>query len=191
MQTKTITLTSRKDILSVLKNKKIKISTLSNELIPKIELTEGVKYDIGIIRVKDILPEGKSLMTTKEIRAEAAKRGWVTPPAEVGPLLSAELSDEDIEGMGLWYVVTAHEPIEDSDRDPGVLYSDRDGDGRCLGASYGRPDSGWGGGGGFGFVVPQGTETLDTQPSSDPESLELRISELEATVNKLTAVIKI
>lgn len=48
-----------------------------------------------------------------------------------------------------------HEPISDSDGDPDLLRSSRNGVGRWLRANYDRPGDEWRDVGGFAFVVPQ------------------------------------
>ena len=67
--------------------------------------------------------------------------------------------------MGLVWIVAMHEPIKDSDGDPGLLIADRRGDGQWLGAAYGSPGNGWLREGGFAFVASQvvGTQDLATQ----------------------------
>ncbi len=57
--------------------------------------------------------------------------------------------------MGLWWIVTMHEPIKDSDGDPDLLGANGDDWGRWLYACYGKPDRQWHRGFGFAFVVSQ------------------------------------
>ena len=65
------------------------------------------------------------------------------------------VTDEQLEQMGLWYIVTMHEPIKDSGGGPLLLDSGRSDGGRWLDADYGGPGGGWGDDGGFAFAVPQ------------------------------------
>jgi hypothetical protein len=119
--------------------------------------TNGVTYNIVVRPGKKI---NDSDRITKKIRAAAVKKGWVKPHWEVACLIRDTLSDEQLEQMDLWYIVTMHEPIEDSGGGPYLLYSRRNDVGLWLYASYGRPDGYWFGGGGFAFAVPQvGTQT--------------------------------
>lgn len=119
--------------------------------------TNGVTYNIVVRPGKKISDSDR---ITKKIRAAADKKGWVKPHWEVACLIRDTFTDEQLEQMGLWYIVTMHEPIKDSDGDPRLLDSDRDGGGRWLLADYDRPDDRWGDGGGFAFAVPQvGSQT--------------------------------
>jgi hypothetical protein len=114
--------------------------------------TNGVTYNIVVRPGKKISDSDR---ITKKIRAAADKKGWVKPHWEVACLIRDTFTDEQLEQMGLWYIVTMHEPIKDSGGDPSLLGSDRDGDGRWLDASYDGPDDFWHDDGGFAFAVPQ------------------------------------
>jgi hypothetical protein len=92
---------------------------------------------------------------TKNIRVEADKRKFITPNAEVACLIRERFSDKELEIMGLYWIVTMHEPIKDSDGDPGLLRADRDGGGSWLRAHYDRPGNKWDCSSGFVFVVSQ------------------------------------
>src|SRR3989344_746561 len=95
--------------------------------------TKGVTYEIAIL--KDML-FGDNDRITSNIRDLATRRKLIKPNAEVACLIRENFSDEDIEAMGLWGIVTMHEPIKDSDGVPFLLYSYRGGGGRWLGACY-------------------------------------------------------
>ena len=114
--------------------------------------TNGVTYHIVVRSGSKITSCDR---VTKKIRAHAAEKGWNTPHWEVACLIRDTFSDEQLEEMGLWWIVTMHEPITDSDGDPRLLHSNRYGVGRWLLAFYDRPDDGWDDRGGFAFVVPQ------------------------------------
>ena len=114
--------------------------------------TNGVVYHIVVRPGSKIAFRDR---ITKKIRAHAADNGWNTPHWEVACLIRDTFPDEQLEKMGLWWIVTMHEPITDSDGDPHLLGSDRRGDGRWLNANYDGPDDGWNVYGGFAFVVPQ------------------------------------
>jgi hypothetical protein len=93
---------------------------------------------------------------TKNIHAEADRRVLIKPNAEVACLIRESFSDEDIEAMGLWWIMVMHEPIKDSTSDPGLLGATREFGGRCLGVYCGGgPDSAWHPAHGFAFVVSQ------------------------------------
>lgn len=118
---------------------------------PDFKPTYGVTTEINILR--GCLFEDRDRIT-KNIRDMALKRNLSTPNVEVGCLIRENFSDEDIEAMGLWWIVAMHEPIKDSDGDPYLLYAGRDNDGRWLRAYFDDPDDGWGRGSGFAFVIP-------------------------------------
>ena len=114
--------------------------------------TNGVTYNIVVRPGKKISDSDR---ITKKIRATADKKGWLKPHWEVACLIRDTFTDEQLEQMGLWYVVTMHEPINDSGGNPNLLSARRDDDGRRLGAYYDGPGDRWHVGGGFAFVVPQ------------------------------------
>lgn len=114
--------------------------------------TSGVTTEIAVLK-GDLFEDNKR--TTKNIRAEADRRKFTKPNAEVACLIREMFSDEEIQAMGLWAIVAMHEPIEDSDGDPSLLGADRDGVGLLLGTCYGRPDGRWRRGDGFAFVASQ------------------------------------
>jgi hypothetical protein len=114
--------------------------------------TNGVTYNIVVRPGKKISDSDR---ITKKIRAAAEKYGWLKPHWEVVCLIRDTFTDEQLEQMGLWYIVTMHEPIKDSGGDPSLLRSDRNDDGRWLRAHYDRPDINWSDDGGFAFAVPQ------------------------------------
>lgn len=114
--------------------------------------TNGVTYNIVVRPGKSISDSDR---ITKKIRAAAEKSGWIKSHWEVACLIRDTFTDEQLGQMGLWYIVTMHEPIKDSGGVPRLLSSHRDGGGRWLYASDGRPDDRWHGRGGFAFAVPQ------------------------------------
>lgn len=114
--------------------------------------TSGVTTEIAIL--KGMLFEDSNRVT-KKIRTEAESRKLIKPNAEIACLIREKFSDEEIETMGLYWIVAMHEPIKDSDGDPGLLYVNRNDDGSWLDTDYGRPDSRWSRGCGFAFVVSQ------------------------------------
>lgn len=119
---------------------------------PDFKPTKGVTTEIAIL--KDMLFDDRDRITSN-IRDLASQRKLTTPNAEVACLIRENFSDEDIEAMGLIWIVTMHEPIKDSHCVPVLLSADRDDDGRWLYMYYGEPDCGWNRGSGFAFVVSQ------------------------------------
>ncbi|MFA6973439.1 MAG: hypothetical protein WC238_01700 [Parcubacteria group bacterium] len=126
---------------------------------PDFKPTNGIISDIAVL--KGMLWNDSDRIT-KNIRAEAGKRKFGKPNAEVACLIREKFSDEEIEVMGLWWIVAMHEPIKDSDGDPNLLLAGRGGGGRWLGTAYDRPDDEWFRDYGFAFVVSQ----VSTQDSA-------------------------
>jgi hypothetical protein len=114
--------------------------------------TNGVTTEIAIL--KGMLFED-SHRITKKIRAEAESRKLTKPNAEVACLIRENFSDEEIEAMGLWWIVAMHEPINDSDGDPILLNVFRNDDSSSLSTLYVKSDFKWRRDGGFAFVVSQ------------------------------------
>lgn len=114
--------------------------------------TKGVKSRMAVMK-GELFSESDRL--TRKIRAEAERRKFATPNAEVACLIREKFSDDDIEAMGLWWIVVFHEPIEDSVGGPGLLGAIRDDDGRWLIAFCDYPDNYWDRSDGFAFAVPQ------------------------------------
>jgi len=126
---------------------------------PAFKPTSGVTTEVAVL--KGVLFEDNDRVTLK-IRAEADKRKLVVPNAELACLIREKFTDKEIEAMGLWYIVTIHEPINDSDGDPNLLCAGRYDGGRWLIACNGRPGSRWNRDYGFAFTVSQGTVDLVT-----------------------------
>jgi len=121
-------------------------------LSPDFKTTSGVATEVAVF--KGSLFEDDERITGK-IRAEAERRKFEKPNAEVACLIREKFSDEEIKVMGLWWIVIMHEPIKDSDGDPNLLGAYRDGVGRWLGACFGGPGYRWDRGDGFAFAVSQ------------------------------------
>jgi hypothetical protein len=114
--------------------------------------TNGIIYEIAVLK-GDLFSNSERI--TKTIRKEAKNRKLSTPNAEVACLIREKFSDKELEAMGLYWIVTMHKPIKDSDGGPALLYADRYDYGSWLGAYYGFPDFKWDHGNGFAFVVSQ------------------------------------
>lgn len=114
--------------------------------------TSGVTTEIAIL--KGMLFEDSNRVTNK-IRIEAENRKLTKPNAEIACLIRENFSDEEIEAMGLYWIVTMHEPIKDSGGGPRLLGVGRYGSGSWLCADYGKSGGRWLRGGGFAFVVRQ------------------------------------
>lgn len=146
--------------------------TTGEEWIARLE-SKGFRvgdYAKSVLRSKDFKPTNRIIYEitvlkgelfsdsdriTKTIRKEAKNRKLSTPNAEVACLIREKFSDKELEAMGLYLIVTMHEPIKDSDGDPLLLRALRNDNGSWLGTHYGNPDNEWNRGCGFAFVVSQ------------------------------------
>ncbi len=147
--------TSGEEWIARLENKGFRVSDYAKQVLRSPDFNPakaGVTTEVVVLKGSLFKDDDQ---ITKKIRVEADKRKLEKPNAEVGCLIREKFTDEEIEAMGLWYIVTMHEPINDSGRVPLVLFADRRGNGRWLDASYAWPGSRWARGGGFTFVVAQ------------------------------------
>ena len=119
---------------------------------PDFKPTSSTVYNCVVLKGEMFSNENRY---TENIRAEADKRKLGKPNAEVACLIRENFSDEEIEAMGLWWIVTMHEPINDSDGDPSLLNASRNDEGRWLHASYDNPSFRWHREDGFVFLAPQ------------------------------------
>ena len=119
--------------------------------------TSGVLTEVAVL--KGMLFEDSDRITSK-IRAAADKRTFQKPNAEIACLIREKFTDEEIEAMGLRYIVAMYEPINDSDGAPHLLLADRDNVGRWLSAAYDGPGSRWDRGFGFAFAVSQVSSSI-------------------------------
>lgn len=156
-----------------LENKGFTVGSYAKVLLNTIIPTKNT-YEYVILKMD------KDSYTTQEVRDEAKKRGYITPPAELAPLLREKISDEEIEQLGLWWLIVMHEPITDSDGGPYLLSCRRRGGGRWLRACGGGPTRRWGREYGFVFLAPQ-VSALGTGDSEliEPLPLEKRLKNVE------------
>ena len=112
--------------------------------------TKSVTTEIAVLKVLLFTDDDRS---TENIRAEACRRRLTKLNAETACLIREKFTDEELEAMGLWWVVVMHKPIKDSGGSPSLLYANRDGLGRRLGACDGNPDDRGDRDSGFAFAV--------------------------------------
>lgn len=117
---------------------------------PDFKPTKGILTEVAVL--KGLLFEDND-RTTKNIRAEANKRRLQTPNAELACLIREKFTSKEIEAMGLWDIVVMHEPINNLDGLPHLLYADRGHNERWLHAFDCRPDSMWPRYDGFAFAI--------------------------------------
>jgi hypothetical protein len=124
---------------------------LSSDFKPTVVSWPPQPVEIAVI--KGVL-FGDTERTTKIVRADAAKRGFLKSNADIAPVIRRQFSDDDLYLMGLAHIVTMHEPISDSSGTPSLLDIDRRGTGKWLTASDGNPGTHWSENAGFAFIVP-------------------------------------
>lgn len=77
----------------------------------KFVATNGVTSKLALIMGDEFKDEQR---TDENIRAEAAKRGYLDPPVELSPYVREMFSDEDLEQTGLSTLVVMHQPVTSS-----------------------------------------------------------------------------
>lgn len=98
-------------------------------LSPDFKPTNGVTTEIVVMRAPIF---SSDLRVMKNVLAKASKGKYVTPNFEVACLIRFKFTDKEIEDMGLWGIVTIHEPIKGSDGGQDLNYAFRDAGGRWL-----------------------------------------------------------
>lgn len=147
--------TTGKEWIERLTKKGYRLSDYAQSLLRSPEdfkPTYGVTTEIAIL--KGIL-FGNSDRITSSIRAFTAERNLIAPNAEVACLIRDIFSDEDLEAMGLIWIVAMHEPIKDSDDVPRLLSVSRNGGGCWLVADCDKSVYGWSRGDGYAFAVSE------------------------------------
>jgi hypothetical protein len=148
--------TTGEDWIIRLESRGLHVDKYANQVLrsPDFKPTIGVTIEVALLKGM-IFKDNDRI--TKKIRAEADKRKFSKPNAELACLIREKFTNKEIEAMGLRYVVAMHEPINDFDGSPRLLRVDRLGGEDWLGAYYGEPDSGSSRGFGFAFVASQVT----------------------------------
>ncbi len=109
---------------------------------------KGTVHEMGAIRATQFKDDEG---ITWKIRAKAKKLKMFKAHPETACLIRVLFTDKELEEMGLWYIMSMHEPILDSDRDPGLLSSSRHDGGLYLDAYCGEPGYQWNDNGAFAF----------------------------------------
>jgi len=113
--------------------------------------TTGVTHKLVLIKGEEFEDDDR---ITSKVRAEAQRRGYLAPPAEVAPLLRELITDKDIERTGLFSLTVMHEPLVGARGLPHLLSVSRYDTGRLLMSYYGRPELEWARVHGFVFLAP-------------------------------------
>lgn len=117
---------------------------------PDFHSTSGITYEVVVLKGALF---GEMERLTPNIRAEAARRRFATPNAELACLIRWIFGDDDLKAMGLYWLAVMHEPIGDSSGDVSILAVGRGGEGRCLNAYADGPGFWWTIATGLAFVV--------------------------------------
>jgi len=138
-----------------LENKGFRVGPYAKQMLLSSDFkpTCGVMTEVAVLKGTVFQNNDR---TTKKICAEADKRKFTAPNAEVACLIREKLTDKEIAVMGnmmMWYVVVMHEPINDSDGSPHFLDVNRDNGGRYLGTHDAWADRRWDFTCGFAFAV--------------------------------------
>lgn len=146
--------TAGEDWIIRLESKGFRVGNYAKQVLcsPSFKPTSGVTTEVAVL--KGILFEGNH-RTTENIRAEGALRKLSNPNAEIACLIREQFADKEIKAMGLTWIVTMHEPIEDFEGDPTLLDINCADGGRWFVSHHGRPDHAWYCGHGFAFAVSQ------------------------------------
>lgn len=150
-----------KQFITDLEKKKFQVGNEAKFCMTKSKDADGKLAFVSSsgVTYKPVIIKGEAFedneRITSNIRRVAAERKYITPPAELAPLLREAISDEQIAQMGLTWLIVMHEPITDSDGYPYLLGVGRRGGGRGLRAYWDDPDDRWRRVSGFVFLAPQ------------------------------------
>ncbi len=124
-----------------------KISSYAEDILNKVSFSkEGIEYNLVEFSVAQLgFPRGAKL---SEIYAKAKEFGLELCPAEVGPLLRIQYTNQPDNN----YLRIAMEPIFDRGGDLALFRVDRDDGGSWLDSRDGRLGRGWDAGGRFVFL---------------------------------------
>ncbi|MFA6340624.1 MAG: hypothetical protein WCX27_00070 [Candidatus Paceibacterota bacterium] len=146
---------SGKEWIKHFESRKIKISDYAKQLLLSKDFKpskKGTVSQIALIKGESFSDDDR---ITSKIRREADRHKMEKSNAEVACLIRDLFTDEEIKAMGLYWIITMHEPIKDSDGAPRLLSMNRDGGGPWFDTYYDRSGFGWGRESGFAFVAPQ------------------------------------
>lgn len=130
------------------------LSTAEDSYDKHHRLAAGRLYKVALMPGREI--ERDSDRSTENLRKRGMEHyGYGKPLGGLIPRVREVLSDKQMEKIGIWYAAAIHDPIKDSDGDPDVLDSGRDGGGPWLDTYWGEPDGQWGDDGAFVFPVSQ------------------------------------
>ena len=129
------------DFRKSLKDNGFKVGDWANDILGKPAFTvatEETELDLVVVSVSEL--GFKKGATREQIYARAKERGLDLCPAEVGPQLRLQYTDQP---NGEWLVI-AMEPIRDSDGSLGLFGVEHAGHGLWLSGYYDDSDNVWG-----------------------------------------------
>ncbi|MEN9341763.1 MAG: hypothetical protein RIQ54_19 [Candidatus Parcubacteria bacterium] len=148
-----------KNLIKHLQDDGVSIGNYAKQVLHSLDL--GSTSIVGKTTTKIAVLPGKLFTdnhrTKNKICAEAKRRGFIEPPAELTCLVSDCLFSEDIQAMGLSCVVVMHEPIVGHDGDQVLLVVDGFNNSRSIHAC--KSTHKWNPSVGFAFIVPEQQET--------------------------------
>lgn len=110
------------------------------------------QYKVALVPHKEI--EREADRTTDALRKLGMEKyGYGKPLGGFTPRIREAVSDKQMEEMGLYYIVSLHDPIKDSDGGPHVLSANRLDDGRWVSAYWDSPGFRGNAGGASAFPV--------------------------------------
>jgi len=114
--------------------------------------TSGITHTIKVLK-GELYDDADRI--TKKIRTDADERKLTKPNAEISCLIREKFSNAELEIMGLFSIITMHEPISNSNGAP-LLLEARSHDGNLwLNVNFDRPGDVWLRGHGFAFLSSQ------------------------------------
>jgi hypothetical protein len=146
--------TTGEEWIKRLEGKDFRVSHYAKQALRSQEFkpTSGVTTEIALLMGMFFSGNARK---TEDVRAEACRRKLTKLNAEATCLIREKFTDEELEAMGLWWIIVMHEPIKDSGGSPSLLCAGRSGNGRWLDACDDHPDDRWFCVRGFAFAVSQ------------------------------------
>lgn len=136
--------------IEYLEKKGFRLSKWAKDVLlsPDFKPTLSVTYRIAVLKGMLFTDSNR---ISRNICAEAERRKLAKLNAEVACLIREMFSDEELEAMGLLWIVVFHEAIKDTGGDLNLLSTGRG----WLLTYYGRPGGRWLSNVGFAFAVSQ------------------------------------
>lgn len=136
-------------LTSILDEKGITVGELAQAIIQNSEFvsSSGVTYK-PVMVIGDQFSDN---IVTSNVQKFAVKMKYVTPPVELAPLLRMSISNEEMERLGLLWIIVMHRELVGA---PGLLGLDRSG-GVRLHAYVGGASRRWLRKTGFVYLAPQ------------------------------------